>query len=197
LEAVEVAEVIAPVASALGRARKAIGDDGLFGVKLRSRPNGRVPIDAETIERLQAAAIPEPVPGDVELSVSGVLHLVEVYEPLHVVIRSPDGIDWTCQYDPPLEPEILRLVKSLVWATGVGRRTGTTTGSLRLRTIQAVPTPEQTSLFTLLPIPADELAREQGIHGPQGLEALGDPDWADDDHDRAFLAFILGSDSDS
>jgi hypothetical protein len=197
LAAVEVGEIIAPVASALDKARKAIGDDGLFGVRVRSQPGRRVPIDWQTIERLQAAAISEPVPDDVELSVSGVLHLVEVYEPLHVVIRAPDGVDWTCEYDPSLEPEVLRSVKSLVWATGSGRRTGANTGSLRLRTIQRVPTPEQTSLFTLLPIPADELARQQGIHGPQGLEALGDPDWADDEHDRAFLAYILGDEPNS
>jgi hypothetical protein len=43
-------------------------------------------------------------------------------------------------------------------------------------------------VFTEHPIPDDELMAQQGIAGPQGLSALGYPDW--DDLDEAHLAAL-------
>jgi len=49
---------------------------------------------------------------------------------------------------------------------------------------------EQSSLFTPPPVDEDELLARQGIHAPQGLDALSDPQW-DDETDDAYLAALL------
>jgi hypothetical protein len=55
--------------------------------------------------------------------------------------------------------------------------------------IEAVES-EQSALFTVIPVDEDELLARQGIVGPQGLEALSDPEWQDDTDD-AYLAALL------
>ncbi len=197
LRAVEDGLLPPLVADALDRARKGMGDDGVFGVVLRSQPGKRVEIDANTIRRLEGTGPSDSEPTMAELTVSGFLHLIEVYDPVHVAIRAADGTEWRCEYDAFLEGKVLSLVKSRVWATGIGRRTGLKSGVMILHEIQALPHFEPTPLWSDEPRSADELAIERGITGPQGLRALEDPEWEDDERERAFLALVLGADEGS
>jgi hypothetical protein len=51
----------------------------------------------------------------------------------------------------------------------------------------------QDALFTLVPVAVEELRSEQGINGPQGIAALVDGAWKDDEESRRFLEATLGS----
>jgi hypothetical protein len=196
MESVEAGSVNRAVVEALEDARKSVGDDGSFGIKLDKRKNGKTTIDSETIERLGSASKETP-PALTEMTVSGLLHLIEVEEPECVAIRDRSGIDWLCTFEPELEAKVLRLVKSIVWATGTGGLTTPRSGKMHLREIREVPRYEQSSLFTFERVPLEELEAEQGIAEPQGLAAVQDPEWADDEQDRAYLALVLGEDSES
>jgi hypothetical protein len=55
----------------------------------------------------------------------------------------------------------------------------------------AVPEFEQTSLFTGAPLALTELMRLQGVRGPQGLAALADPEWEDNEQSDLFLEALL------
>ena len=198
MEAVEVGQVDPAVVEALEDSRKAVGEDGCYGIKFSHHSNGRTSIDTDTIQRLRAATADEPPPTDpTEIAVSGLLHLIEVEEPERVAIRDNAGVDWECTFEPELESKVLGLVKSHVRAVGTGERTKPRGGQMHLRDIQevAVPRDEQSSLFTFERVPVEELEAEQGIHGPQGLAATVDPDWANDEQDRAYLAYVLGDDA--
>lgn len=194
--AVAAGEVDIVVADALDDARKAIGNDGCYGIQLGKRKNGRTTISKQTIERLRATPhkeFPEPA----EMTVLGHLHFIEVEEPERVAIRDRKGVDWVCTFDPELESEVFGLVKSIVWAKGTWVQTGPRIGKMHLREIHVVPRHEQSSLFTFERVAHDALEAEQGIVAPQGLAAVDDPDWADDEPDRVYLALILGDDSGS
>jgi hypothetical protein len=48
-----------------------------------------------------------------------------------------------------------------------------------------------TALFTTTPVPVDELMKQQGIRGPQGLAAFADPKWEPDEASERFLKAIF------
>jgi hypothetical protein len=48
-----------------------------------------------------------------------------------------------------------------------------------------------TVLFTMAPVPLDELMKQQGIGGPQGLAAFADPEWELDVESERFLEAIF------
>jgi len=186
------------VIGSLDEARRSIGDNGLFGMRVGERKNGRTQIDAETIGRLRAAARDEDEATPKEMTVSGHLHFVDIEEPERVAIRDAAGVDWVCTYPQDLEERVLALVHRIgsssviVWAAGAGVRTAPRKGTMHLRDIAAVPAYDQSSLFTFEPVPVEELQRQHGVDRPQGLAALSDPEWADDEQDRAYLAVLLG-----
>lgn len=192
MEAVRNAELERAVVGSLDEARRSIGEDGHFGMRVSDRGNGRTQIDAETIGRLQAATRDDAEPTPKDMTVSGHLHFVEVEEPERVAIRDAAGVDWVCTYSQDLEDEVLALVKKIVWAAGVGTRTAPRKGRMHLSEIAEIPTYDQSSFFTVEPVPIDELQRKHGVKRPQGLAALSDPEWADDEQDRAYLAFLQG-----
>lgn len=200
MEAVERADLERAVVGSLDEARRSIGEDGHFGLLVSDRRDGRTQIDAETIGRLQAATRADDEATPKAMTVSGNFHFVDVEEPERVAIRDAAGVDWICTYPQDLEDEVLPLVQRLgsgrgsviVWAAGVGARTGLRKGTMHLSDIAEIPTHDQSPLFTFEPVPVEELERQHGVERPQGLAALSDPEWADDEQDRAYLAFLLG-----
>lgn len=196
LESVEAGKVDPPVIQSLEKARRDIGEDASFGVTVPSQENGRVPIDSKTIERLPETT-EEDIPEAGELTVTGRLHLIEVEEPERVGIRDTHGVNWVCIYDPELEPTVLALVKALVWATGEGARHSARSGKMHLQEIRALPQYDQSSLFTFERVSVETLEQEQRVADPQGLAALEDAEWSDDEQDREFLALVLDDHAES
>jgi hypothetical protein len=188
LEAVEMERALSPrVIESLDGARKALGRDGRFGVRFSSQKKPFF-VGAAQIQRLDAAATQETEPK--EVTVSGKLHLIETEQPERVEIRAGDGVNWACTYDDDLEERVSALVRSLVRAQGIGKRTAYNRGSMHLREIEPLPKFEQTPLFTRETIPTRQLERQQGITRPQGLAALQDPEWVDDKASREYLAIL-------
>jgi hypothetical protein len=184
--------VSAPVVAALSNARKAMGDDGNFGVTvLGDRPIPKVVIDAARIERLERTP---PTATPTQQTIAGRLHMVETDLPnRRVAVRAQDGIDWTCTYSDDLRPLVARLVERLVRITGTGRIMSSASGRLEISTIEPIVEPVQDPLFTAETIPLEELRAAQGIAGPQGLDALIDPEWSDDEESRRFIEATLGA----
>lgn len=181
------------VVEALGSARKAIGEDGSFGVKVTGRRQApRVVIDENRMSQLQH---PEPAPTDANtVDVTGRLHMIEVNPPnRRVGILAPDGVDWTCTYPDRLHPLVTNLVERLVRITGTGRRMTATTGRLVIDRLEPIAEHVQDALFTVETVPEEQLRAEQSIAEPQGLGALVDEEWSDDDESRRFLEATLGT----
>jgi hypothetical protein len=180
-----------PVVEALARARRAIGDDGCFGVELTGdRHVPKVVIDEERMKRLQQS---EPDSTDASVTVIGRLHMIEADPPSRRVgIRAQDGIDWTCTYPDSLHPVVTKLIERLVRVSGTGRRMTAATGRLRIERLDPIPEPAQDPLFTDAPVPVAQLRADQEIAGPQGLAAFVDDEWTDDEESRRFLEATLG-----
>lgn len=180
-----------PVVEALDVARKAMGEDGCFGVELdaQSSRSRRVVIDAERMRRLQP---PEPDTGERTVTVIGRLHLIEADQPYRRVgVRAQDGIDWACTYPDELHPVVTKLIERLVRVTGEGRRLTTKTGKLRIAHLDPIPEHTTDPLFTEAPLSFDQLRADQHIAGPQGLASLVDDEWVDDDEGCRFLEATL------
>ncbi len=180
-----------PVVESLSNARRSIGDDGSFGVDFAADPKmQRVVVDERRIERLRQ---PTPDATDTTISVTGRLHLIEADLPnRRVGIRAPDGTDWTCTYPDDLHPVVTKLVERLVRIRGIGRRTTQQTGRLRIDWLEEVVEHEQDALFTIEPVPVEQLRAEQHIAGPQSLAGLVDDEWQDDEQGRRYLEAVLG-----
>lgn len=118
------------------------------------------------------------------------LHLLDV-EPDKLAIRTSSGADWTCKYPEDLEPVVERLVGRIVWAEGRGQLTSPLRGTMSIERVEAVEQGEQSTLFTGEPTPDADLLASQGIHGPQGLASVSDPEW-DEDADDAYLQALTG-----
>lgn len=178
------------VAESLESARRRLGDDGRFQVSTADRPT-RDPVrfDEPTIRRLTPQP---PTTADAEsLTISGRLHAIDL-EPERVLIRAADGTDWRCDYRPALEATVTLLIGGVVVARGEGRRRGPRSGDLRMESVQAVEVTEQTTLFTMESTPFERLMGQQAIDGPQGLDALADPMWdEDDDSTQAFVEALI------
>ena len=193
VETLESGERLAePVVEALGNARRAIGEDGSFGIALTGAgKTRRVVIDEPLIRSLTQ---PDEQGQEQALTVIGRLHMIEVDQPgRRVGIRAQDGIDWTCTYPDGLHELVTRQVERLVRVEGEGQRITASTGRLRVHDLQPVPEHVQDPLFSIEPVSVERLRAEQGIHGPQGLAALVDPDWEDDEATRRYLEATLGS----
>jgi hypothetical protein len=182
----------APVVEALGSARRAIGDDGCFGVEISgSRQSPRVVIDQEGMKRLQRA---EGGSQDAPTNVTGRLHMIEVDQPgRRVGIHGQDGVDWTCSYADEMHLMVKTLIERLVRAEGVGRRVTATTGRLAITRLEPISEHTQDVLFTVETVSLQQLLSEQQIDRPQGLDALVDEHWEDDEESRLFLQATLGS----
>jgi hypothetical protein len=172
-------------------ARRALGEDGRFRIQIGGG-TAHMPvladIDAATVERLARGH--ERRAPRMQL-ISGRLHLIDL-EPGKVGIRSPTGIDWTCQYPAELEPHVMSLLGTNVWARGMGSATGRR-GTLEIHEIQPVLDYEQTSFFAVDRLPVDVLAERQGVPQPQGLDSLADPEWEDNEESRRYLDALFGS----
>jgi hypothetical protein len=189
LDAVSTGDLLSPqVLEALANATRSMGDDGKFAVK----PPGRrrpVVIDESRLERLRAPSSTEST----TLSVTGRLHLIEVDEPMRrVAVKAPDGVDWSCLYPLELKPVVMGAVEKIVRVGGRGRKITPLSGRMEVERIEVVPEYPQDELFTTVAVPAAELEHRQGISAPQGLAALSDPDWEDDEAAKRFLEATLG-----
>lgn len=192
MEAVAEARPLSPpVVQSLAGARKSLGSEGRFGTRLPHQDDEPFYVDAAAIARLEEAVQPEPEIED--LTVVGKLHLLEFEEPMRVEVRAGNGINWACTYGSELKPLVLSLSESNVRAHGEGRKTGPKSGTMELRGIEPLPEPEQTELFTVEQVPTASLERAQGITRPQGLAALQDPQWVDDEASREYLALVEDS----
>ncbi|MEA2222593.1 MAG: hypothetical protein QOH83_969 [Solirubrobacteraceae bacterium] len=181
----------APVVEALGSARRAIGDDGSFGVEVSGWGRSlRVVIDQERMKRLQR---PENESEDTTMSVSGRLHMIEADQPnRRVGIRGQDGVDWTCTYPDEMHPVVTTLIERLVRVEGIGRRITAATGRLAITRLDPILEHTQDVLFTVETVALEQLLSEQQIDRPQGLSALIDEEWKDDEESRLFLEATLG-----
>lgn len=189
LDSIDGGAVLDPVViEELDEARRAIGEDGRFEVKVPTRRKAGV-IDALTITKLRETTVVEPLP--TELSVYGRLHLIATEGTPRVEIRATDGYNWSCTYPPELEAQVLGLIKKQVYARGSGIKERANRGTLRLTEIQPLPEFEQTPLFSAKPVSASELERDQGIEGPQGLQSLSITDLPDDEDIDRYLSIIL------
>jgi hypothetical protein len=188
LDSIDECAVDPAVIDDLDEARRSLGDDGSFEVKVPARRK-LARIDARTIKRLRTARPEEP--GLTEMTVYGRLHLISTEGTPRLEIRGTDGYNWSCSYPDELESEVLRLIKQLVVAQGVGRRERANRGMLGITEISPLPEYDQTRLFSFTKVPAEELERTQGIAGPQGLESLGIADLPDDEEVERYLALML------
>lgn len=193
LEAVCVGErLAAPVVEALGSARRAVGDDGSFGIKVADgRQAPRVVFDLKRMDELQHPA----EQGDEKtLVLTGRLHMIEADQPgRRVAIRAQGGVDWTCSYPDHLHQLVTGLVERLVRVAGTGRLVTAATGRLRIEHLDLVPEHAQDALFSSEPVSLGQLRAEQGIDRPQGLAALVDLTWENDEEGQRFLEATLGA----
>jgi hypothetical protein len=172
----------------LEAARRSLGGDGRFSVELAGRETTRrQSFDEERIEKLRG---PHHPPEARPQAIVGLLHAIDL-EPDKVGIRAASGVEWSCRYPADLEDEVLKLIGSRVWVRGSGRATSARSGTLEIDEIHLVPEHEQTSLFTGAPVPLDKLMSSQHVERPQGLMALADPEWPDDEESDRFLEAIL------
>lgn len=182
------AELSESVSQALAQACRVFGSDGSIQVHLPAHLGRRpVSIDLPRLKRLGRVENPE---AEEVRSVSGRLHLLDV-EPDKLAIRTSAGVDWTCNYPEELEPRVKQLVDRIVWAVGTGRLVTPQRGTMTIERIETIEQGEQTTLFTQEQIPDSELLERQAIGGPQGLDALSDPEW-DEETDDAYLAALTG-----
>jgi hypothetical protein len=175
----------------LSGARRAIGDDGSFGVQFASDPGApRVVIDEHAVALLRQ---PQPETEESTFTMTGRLHLIEADPPnRRVGIRAPDGTDWTCTYSDRLHSVVTKLVEHLVRVSGTGRRLTQQTGRLQIEHLEQVVEHTQDALFTVETIPLEQLRAEQHVGGPQKLAVLVDDEWEDDEQGRRYLDAILG-----
>lgn len=177
-----------PIAEALGKACRSLGNDGSIAVDFPPHIRARqAMIDLPRLERLGRV---ERAARQEVRSVSGRLHLLDV-EPDKLAIRTSSGVDWTCRYPETLEPAVKRLVDRIVWAEGTGHLTSPLRGTMTIDRVEAVEQGEQSPLFTAEPTPDADLLARQGISVPQGLASLSDPGW-DDGADDAYLEALIG-----
>lgn len=179
-------ELPGPVTDSLGKACRVFGSDGSVEIDDRGRKR-RTMIDTPSLERFDQSTTSE---AEVVRSVSGRLHLLDI-EPDKLAIRTSSGMDWTCKYPEELEATAMRLVNQIVWAVGSGRVINAERGSMTIERIEEVEQGEQTALFTPEPTPDAELLDQQGIEGPQGLAAIGDPEW-NEETDDVYLEALTG-----
>jgi hypothetical protein len=180
------------VAESLERACRTFGGDGSITVDMddprepeQQQPSYSVVIDGARLERIRKAASSPPTP-EVE-TISGRLHQVD-FEPDKLAIRASDGVDWVCEYPEELEAQIETMVNRLVWGRGVGALLSPRRGTMKLVEIKRIEQGMQTDLFSSELVSDEQLAAEQGIHGPQGLAALAAAEWTD--ADDAYLAAL-------
>ena len=183
------------VVEALDDARRAIGEDGSFGVEVpdRASQRHRIVIDDEQMKRLRKVTDDSP---ERTVVVTGRLHMIEVDQPgRRVGIRAQDGVDWTCLYPDELHEVITTQLERLVRVEGIGRKLSPLAGRLRIVRLAPLAEHVQEPLFTVEPISVETLRDRQGIGAPQGLSALIDEDWTDDEESQRFLEATLGSSS--
>lgn len=189
MDAVEDNEVPATVVDALEAARRTMGRSGSFGIK--STSGTEVRSSRITAAKVKVLRDSTPSEDDLEreVSVVGLLHLIDVEEAgRRVNVRATDGTDWICVYESPFEEQVASMLSSIVRVRGVGRRTSPRAGRLAIHAVEPLPAMEQTDIFTGKPRMLASLLHEQGVQVPQGLAALSDPGWGDDDEaDRRFL----------
>ena len=73
----------------------------------------RTEVQHEVIDRLRSAGPPAEASAS-DLVVVGVLHAIDL-EPDQVAIRTPAGLDWSCEYPSELESDILPLIGRRKW----------------------------------------------------------------------------------
>jgi len=184
---VDRGDLDADVASELRSALKALGREGRMSVEFSGSVQSRHEIDDSRLEPRRAADVETEAPR----TVVGLLHAIDL-EPDKLAVRTPSGVDWTCEYPPSLEGEVLPLVGKRVLAAGTGRMTSAKAGTLLLDSIGALPEMEQTPLFTEEPVPMRILQEQQRISSPQGVERFIDPEWREGEESDLFLRALLG-----
>ena len=175
------------ITSELDAALKALGRQPRISVDVvRAGSRRQHEVTEERIARIRSKS-EEVRDVDTELTVTGVLHAIDL-EPDKVAIRTPSGVDWTCEYQPALEREVLGLIGHRVLAAGRGHATSPRAGTLQLDKIRALPEPEQTQLFTGPVVPLEALKEEQGITRPQGNQRVRGPELGGHRGERGLLA---------
>lgn len=179
----------APVIDALEKARKALGADGSYSAEAPADGFDEIVITESSIDELRRVEV-EAVAAARDYTVIGRLHLIETESPPRIEIRTTDGLNWHCTIEADAKPAMLSMLESLVRAHGVGTITSPTRGEIHLDGIEPIPEIEQTELFTQERVPEARLEARHGIDGPQGLGALMDAEWVDDDAAREFLSIV-------
>lgn len=193
MDALDEGERLEPtVVSALEATRTSVGGDGTFAVRLKGRRKEAF-IDANVTARLTALLEPPDKTVDGPLTLVGSLHLADVaVTALRVEVTGQDGVEWECTYPATLVESVKALLGQIVTVAGTGRRISPGKGRLKVETIAATPSLRQGELFTVEPVPMADVIARSGVTGPQGLDALVDPDWIDDEDADRFLELVLG-----
>jgi hypothetical protein len=174
------------VTTALGKARRSLGDDGRIDITIgRGRRRRRAVIDARRVDALEKRAKHFPAS---YTRITGHLHMIDL-EPDRVGIRAADGVEWSCSYPPELEKTVKGLVGDTVAVAGFGQKVTSNRGTLTLETIDMAGGYEQTDLFTLERIPLYSLVERQASVRP-GLVSVLPDDLTEDEADD-FLAALL------
>lgn len=192
VDAVEQGGKLSPaVLDALAGAVRSLGQDASFGVYLPTR-RPRTVIDERRVEQLRPRDESEPA----HLSITGRMHMLELAEPAQKVgVRATDGVEWLCAYEPDLKPVVMAAIDKVVRVEGIGRKVTPLSGRMNLEGIDVFPEFAQDELFTTEALPLEELQQRQGVGPPQGLDALTDHDWEDDEAGKRFLEAMLGDTS--
>ncbi len=173
-----------PVKGSLEDARRTFGQNGRLDVTvttpgLDDETYTVGPSDEEIAELFADTA--DVPPGQV----TGRLHLIDT-EPERVGIRTTSGQEYRISYPASLAPMVKALIdqKVIAWIDPHPK------GSPVLLNLQPVIEPEQTNIFTLSPVPLETLMQWRNIAGPQGIHAVTNPEWQDDDQGEEFLRAI-------
>jgi len=185
----EEAMVDADVAESLEQARWSVGAES-GAIELRLPERLRIPGVVLDRERIARARTAPPVSRSVS-RISGRLHLVDL-EPDRLGVRSPQGVDWTCEFDETLRETVKHLIDEIVIVEGEGQMATSTTGRMEIAAIHPVLAHEQSALFTSEWVDPREVAAAQAVLAPQGLSGLADTEWGNDDEAERFLKYVLG-----
>ncbi len=182
-------QVDGDVADSLEQARRSVGaNSGTIELRLPERLDlPRVILDRERIDRARSA----PRVAESVSRISGRLHLIDL-EPDRVGVRSPQGVDWTCEFHESLKDTVKHLIDEIVIVEGEGELTTSKTGRMVVDAIRRAVDHEQPALFTSEWVDPREVAASQAVSSPQGLSVLADTEWGHDEEDDRFLDYVLG-----
>ncbi len=180
-----------PIVESLEAARSQCGADGRFTVSAKDGEHQTV-FDRSSIQALW----PSETTGHAEDATvdSLVGRLIRLSEtPEQVLIREQDGIEWICHFDQSVAEQLGPLWRQTVLVEGSGDVGSGHKPRFQIERIRrAVPSEEQTELFTVSQVPTADVVSRYGIVSAQDPDDLSPDDSVDEESEDRFLNTILG-----